>query len=74
MWLNPNGVPQFVLEIIQPQLEQVLFGRKSVVITLSDRASKGEYQDESGVIQEKFCLDYGSEISDYLDPFQMRQS
>lgn len=66
LWLNPNGVPQFVLEIIQPQLEQVLFGRKSVVITLSDRASKGEYQDESGVILKEILLGYGSEISDYL--------
>ncbi|OFW81058.1 MAG: bifunctional molybdenum cofactor biosynthesis protein MoaC/MoaB [Alphaproteobacteria bacterium RIFCSPLOWO2_01_FULL_40_26] len=65
LWLNPNGVSHTVLKAIQPQIEQVLSGRKSVVITLSDRASRGEYEDQSGVILKEILLSYGAEISDY---------
>ncbi len=63
LWLNPEDVPQDILHLVQPPLEQVLSGKKALVITLSDRASRGEYEDKSGVILQEILASYGAEIS-----------
>ncbi|MEQ1789037.1 MAG: bifunctional molybdenum cofactor biosynthesis protein MoaC/MoaB [Rickettsiales bacterium] len=65
LWLNPAGVPAWIMEIVKPPLKQVLAGRNVAVITMSDRAAKGEYEDKSGVVLQKILTDYGANISGY---------
>lgn len=65
LWLNPAGVPAWVMEIIQPKPEPLLAGRDAVVITLSDRAHKGEYEDKSGPVLKEILETYGARIADY---------
>ncbi len=62
LWLNPEGVSPEILQLVQPPLEQVLSGRRAVVITLSDRASRGEYEDQSGALLQEILANYGAEI------------
>lgn len=64
LWLNPNGVPDWVKEQIAPPKEPVLKGRKAAVVTLSDRASSGVYEDRSGPILAATLAEYGAEIID----------
>lgn len=51
-WLNPAGVPDWVREKIAPheQSSKLLAGVSVTVITLSDRAASGEYEDKSGPV------------------------
>ena len=65
LWLNPAGVPEWIMNAIRPAPEQVLSGRKAAVITMSDRAYKGEYEDKSGVVLKEILTGYGAVISDY---------
>lgn len=44
----------------QPVVSQELNGMKYSVLTLSDRASSGIYEDKSGPILAKFCRDHGA--------------
>ncbi len=65
LWLNPAGVPEWIMNALQPAKEQVLSGRRAAVITMSDRAHKGEYEDKSGVVLKEILTGYGAVISDY---------
>lgn len=65
LWLNPEGVPEWIMQVIKPETPKVLNTRKAVVITLSDRASKGEYEDKSGKILQEILTAYGAEIEGY---------
>lgn len=65
LWLNPAGVPAWVMEDVQPAPEPVLSGRNAVVLTMSDRAHKGEYEDKSGAALKEFLTRYGATIADY---------
>ncbi len=65
LWLNPAGLPDWVTEAINPAPEKVLTGRNAVVLTMSDRASSGEYQDKSGVVLQNILTSLGANIVDY---------
>lgn len=65
VWLNPAGVPDWVMEAIQPAPEPVLSGRSAVVLTMSDRAHKGEYEDKSGAVLKDILTRYGAVIASY---------
>ncbi|MDC7684432.1 bifunctional molybdenum cofactor biosynthesis protein MoaC/MoaB [Asticcacaulis sp. BYS171W] len=64
LWLNPGGVPDWVNEHITAAKEPVLKGRKAAVITLSDRAAAGVYEDKSGPVLCESLSEYGAEIVD----------
>jgi len=65
LWLNPAGVPQWVMEIVQPARKPVLAERAAAVLTLSDRAHKGEYEDKSGSLLKDILIGYGATVADY---------
>ncbi len=65
LWLNPAGVPKWIMEIVKPPLQQVLAGRNAVVITLSDRAAAGEYEDKSGAVLKDILSAHGANVADY---------
>lgn len=48
LWLSPTGVPEWILEKIKINTSPSLLGVQFAVITLSDRASIGVYEDKSG--------------------------
>ncbi|MGL4766765.1 MAG: bifunctional molybdenum cofactor biosynthesis protein MoaC/MoaB [Formosimonas sp.] len=49
LWLNPNGVPDWVREQVAPRVYD-LSAFNFAVLTLSDRASSGVYADKSGAL------------------------
>ncbi len=53
LWVHPDGIPEELRALLPVQSERPLAGRKAAVITLSDRAFKGEYDDESGGILKR---------------------
>lgn len=65
LWLNPAGVPAWIMKEIQPKLKPVLTGRRVAVLTMSDRAHKGEYEDKSGAILREIVEARGATIADY---------
>lgn len=65
LWLNPAGVPQWVMELVNPPTEKLLAGCKAAVLTLSDRAAKGEYEDASGALLKATLEEAGCTICDY---------
>lgn len=65
LWLNPAGVPSWIMDAIQPAPDTVLKGRSAVVITMSDRAHRGEYEDLSGAALKEILTRYGATIADY---------
>lgn len=62
-WLSPLGVPDWVLEKTTENIKEDLAGITSSVITLSDRASQGIYEDTSG---KYLCSKLKSVQSDML--------
>ncbi|MCD9086966.1 bifunctional molybdenum cofactor biosynthesis protein MoaC/MoaB [Stenotrophomonas sp. SY1] len=48
LWLHPQGMNDAERERFQPRAPKGLQGARCAVVTLSDRASRGEYADESG--------------------------
>lgn len=65
LWLNPAGVPDWVMQMVNPPAAPLLAGRKAAVLTLSDRAACGEYADESGAVLQATLKAQGAEICDY---------
>ncbi len=47
-WVSPDGIPERVAGIMPQSGERPLAGIRAAVVTLSDRASSGEYEDKSG--------------------------
>lgn len=48
LWLHPQGINDAERARFQPRAPKGLEGVRCAVVTLSDRASRGEYTDESG--------------------------
>ncbi|MFK2918836.1 bifunctional molybdenum cofactor biosynthesis protein MoaC/MoaB [Dyella koreensis] len=48
LWLHPEGMSEAERQRYRPRAEARLEGVAAAVITLSDRASRGDYQDTSG--------------------------
>lgn len=60
VWVNPNGIPDWLAE--QLPEEQSLVGKSAAILVMSDRASKGEYEDKSGPVLKALLADTGAEI------------
>ncbi len=63
IWVNPDGIPQW----LEDQLPDASFlrGKKATILVMSDRASKGEYADQSGVLLKDLLAAAGAEIAAY---------
>lgn len=63
VWVNPDGIPPWLEEQLPQQ--SFLQGKKAAVVIMSDRASRGEYTDESGVLLNKFLSGADADIVVY---------
>lgn len=63
IWVNPDGIPQW----LEDQLPDTSFlrGKKATILVMSDRASKGEYVDQSGALLKDLLAAAGAEIAAY---------
>lgn len=63
VWLNPEGVPEW----LEKQLPQAccLEGHKVALVVMSDRASKGDYEDKTGPLLKDIFAGTKAEISDF---------
>lgn len=50
LWLHPDGMSEDERARYRPQAPHALSGWRAAVLTLSDRASRGEYDDRSGPV------------------------
>jgi len=66
LWLNPASVPDWVMQLMNPPASPLLAGRKAAVLTLSDRAACGEYEDASGSLLKAALEENACTICDYL--------
>lgn len=59
-WINPRGIPSWLEEKIYPlkKLENI----KCSILVMSDRASKGVYQDESGELLKILLEQEGAKV------------
>lgn len=67
-WIHPEGVPASLeAYLVQPQRQQkkALEGVSAAVLTISDRASIGEYDDQSGKILTSYLEKLGCDIQHY---------
>ena len=64
-WIHPDGIPEELKNLLPVESELPLKGIKAAVITLSDRASNGEYEDKSGKILQANLSEIGAEIVAY---------
>ncbi len=65
VWHNPAGAPDWVRDLVSPVDNTILKGRSVAVLTLSDRASRGEYKDESGAMLKGLLEKAGGAIVEY---------
>jgi molybdenum cofactor biosynthesis protein MoaC len=77
LWLNPAGVPDWVLERVMPPVTTLpLEGIPVAILVLSDRASAGAYQDRSGPVAQALLQAAGATITERCvlpdDPDQLR--
>lgn len=56
-WVHPDGLPDGLKELGPSQTYPHLKGYKAAVLTMSDRAHKGVYEDRSGEILKAALLD-----------------
>lgn len=63
VWVNPDGIPAWLEE----QLPEAAFlkGKSAAILVMSDRASKGEYKDESGICLKTLLSEAGADIKAY---------
>ena len=63
VWTNPDGIPSW----LEDQLPDPLFlkGKKTSILVMSDRASRGEYADQSGALLKHLLTTAGAEILAY---------
>lgn len=64
-WIHPDGVPEHLKGVLPSELNCPLEGISAAVVTLSDRASEGVYEDKSGKILQDLLKDLGAEIKNY---------
>lgn len=63
VWVSADGIPQWLAEQIPD--EQILKGKKSAILVMSDRASSGTYEDQSGALLKDILTAAGSDIAAY---------
>ena len=64
LWLNPAGVPDWVRERVAPAPKQTLAGIAVAVITLSDRAAAGVYEDKATPVAKALLESLGARVTD----------
>lgn len=64
VWKNPNGIPNWVNDF-EPKNKLVLNNYNAAILTLSDRASKGIYEDKSGENMKQILETNGANICHY---------
>ena len=64
-WVHPDGIPEELQKLLPTESARPLEAVTAAVITLSDRAYKGEYEDKSGVILKKELEYLGANVIDY---------
>lgn len=65
VWKNPRNFPDWAEDLI-PKPKPAFANRKIAIITLSDRASAGEYEDKSGKNLIDIVKQNNGEICDYI--------
>lgn len=65
LWIHPDGIPKALQASLPISPERPLEGRTAAVITLSDRAFKGEYEDKSGPALKGALEALGCKVADY---------
>lgn len=60
VWINPKGIPSWLAAQLPD--DQSLKGKKAAFLVMSDRASKGEYEDKSGPVLKALLERAGAEI------------
>lgn len=63
LWLHPEGMSTAEHERYQPSAPPRLDGVRAAVVTLSDRASRGDYQDRSGPLLVERLRALGAEVA-----------
>lgn len=63
LWINPDGIPDWLEAQLPPQ--NTLQGIKAALLVMSDRASKGEYEDKSGVLLKELLEQAGAQLTGY---------
>ena len=64
VWQAPGGVPAWIVDAVLPKEEPTLSGLSACVLTISDRASKGDYDDVSGRLLKEMLANAGADILD----------
>lgn len=62
LWLHPEGMDDHERERYQPKPLARIDGWRAAVLTLSDRASRGDYEDQSGAVLLDTLRGLGAEI------------
>jgi len=65
LWIHPDGIPEKLNALLPSKSQRPLEARTGAVITLSDRAYRGEYEDKSGLALKQGLEFLGAQISDY---------
>lgn len=60
IWTNPKGIPPWLAAQLPD--DKSLKGKKAAFLVMSDRASKGEYEDKSGPVLKGLLEQAGAEI------------
>lgn len=63
IWTNPKGIPPWLA--VQLPDDKSLQGKRVAFLIMSDRASKGEYEDKSGPVLKEFFENAGADIISY---------
>ncbi len=63
LWLHPDGMSEAERERYKPRSVPRLEGITAAVITLSDRASRGDYEDKSGPLLVERLRALGAEVA-----------
>lgn len=63
LWLNPAGVPDWVKDKICPPMPQTLQGIAVAIITLSDRAAAGVYEDKATPVAQALLESFGATVT-----------
>ena len=62
VWVCPQGIPDWVRQELGLDTKPVLSGFSAAVVTLSDRASSGIYEDKSGALLQHELRQAGADI------------
>ncbi|HRX76443.1 MAG TPA: cyclic pyranopterin monophosphate synthase MoaC, partial [Candidatus Cloacimonadota bacterium] len=77
LWVHPDGIPPALQALLPAASQRPLEGRTAAVITLSDRASRGEYEDKSGPTLKEALEKLGCQVGEVCilpdDPSQLEQ-